>query len=174
MKRLLTVVTILVLGFLGWKYFMGSEGVQVGRKAPDIEATLLDGTNFKLSDLEGNYVLIDFWGSWCAPCRRENPSLVKLYKAFENKKSYRGEGFEMLSIALEKIDGQAERAIKRDNLYWTNHIISMSRIVLLSPFSQQYKVTSVPTKILINPDGKIMSINPNIGEIHKTLDKYLK
>jgi len=174
MKYILIILVALFIGFIGWKYFLGSEGVKIGNYAPDFESTLKDGSQFKLSDLRGNYVLIDFWGSWCAPCRRENPSLVELYQSFENKKSDKGESFKILNIALEKIEGQADGAIRRDNLYWPHHIISMSRIVLLSPLAQKYKVTSIPSKFLINPDGKIMSIDPSVAEIEKTLSKFLK
>lgn len=174
MKKVLIVLAIVVLGFLAYKLLIGGVGLGVGKTAPDFEATLQNGTEVKLSDYQGQYILLDFWGSWCAPCRRENPSLVKIYKKFENKRSTKGEKFEIVSVALEKIKGQAEGAIKRDNLYWPNHIISMSRVVLLSPLAQKYNVSSIPAKFLINPEGKIMSVNPTIVDIEKTLEKYLQ
>ena len=174
MKKILIGLAVIVVAFLGYKLLLGGVGLSVGKNAPEFEATLIDGSKVKLSDYQGQYVLLDFWGSWCAPCRRENPSLVKIYKEFENKKSKDGEGFEIVSVALEKMEGQAEAAIKRDNLYWPNHIITLSRVVLLSSLAQKYNVTSVPSKFLINPDGKIMSVNPTIVDIEKTLDKYLK
>ncbi|MEE9373155.1 MAG: TlpA disulfide reductase family protein [Saprospiraceae bacterium] len=174
MKKVLLGLAMIVIGFLIYKLFIGGVGLEVGKTAPDFEANLQDGTPIKLSGYQGDYVLLDFWGSWCAPCRRENPSLVKIYQKFENKKTAKGEGFEIVSIALEKIKKQAEGAIKRDNLYWPNHIISMRKIVLLSPLAQKYNVSSIPAKFLINPEGKIISINPTIVEIEKTLDKYLQ
>jgi len=174
MKKILLALVIIVLGFLAYKFLLGGIGLEVGKTAPDFEATLQDGSPVMLSDYQGDYVLLDFWGSWCAPCRRENPSLVKIYKEFENKKSVKGEGFEIVSIALEKTQGQAEGAIKRDNLYWKNHIISISRIVLLSPLAQKYNVSSVPAKFLINPEGKIMSTNPTIVDLEKILEKHLQ
>ena len=174
MKKVLIALTVLIIGFLVYKVAIGSIGLGVGKTAPDFEATLQNGSKVKLSDFKGDYVLLDFWGSWCAPCRRENPSLVKIYKKYENKESAKGEGFEIVSIALEKMEGRAEGAIKKDNLYWPNHIISLSRAVLLSPLAQKYNVSSIPAKFLINPDGKIMSVNPTIVDIEKTLEKHLQ
>jgi len=173
MNKILIVLAAVVIIALGFRYFVGKGDIKVGNSAPDFEATLTDGTDFQLSDLRGNYVLIDFWGSWCGPCRRENSLLVKLYQDFENKKSNGGEGFQILNIALEKMEGRAEGAIKKDNLYWKNHIITVSRVLLMSPLANKYKVTSIPTKFLLNPNGKIMSINPTVQEVREVLVKNL-
>jgi len=149
-------------------------GAKTGNMAPDFEATLIDGSNIQLSDYQGDYVLLDFWGSWCAPCRRENPALVKIYKKFENQESAEGERFKILSVALEKIEGQAEAAIKRDNLYWPDHVISMSRIVLASPIARAYGIAEVPSKFLINPQGEIILSNPSIVDLERELEDRLK
>ncbi len=174
MNKILIVLAGVVIVALGFRYFVGKGDIKVGNSAPDFEATLTNGTDFRLSDLRGNYVLIDFWGSWCGPCRRENSSLVKLYQDFENKKSNRREGFKILNIALEKIEGRAEAAIKKDNLFWENHIISISRVVLMSPLANKFKVTSIPTKFLLNAKGKIMSINPSLEEVREMLAENLE
>lgn len=173
MKKTILIAAALILGFITFKYLIIGEGAEVGKIAPEVEATLLDGSEFKLSDLRGDYVLLDFWGSWCAPCRRENPSLVKLYKRYENKKNSQGNGLSFVNIALEKSEGRAEGAIKRDNLYWRHHIVSISRVVLLSPFAQQYNVSSIPSKFLIDPDGKVISVNPTIHELDKLVTNVM-
>lgn len=173
LKAIATIILSIIVAFIGYQFLSARIGVQEGNIAPEITAELINGQPFNLSDYRGDYVLIDFWGSWCAPCRRENPSLVKLYQEYEDKKSTSGEGFKIINIALEKIKGQAEFAIKKDNLYWDDHVISMSRIVLASSIARSYSVSEVPTKFLIGPDGKILLSNPNLVEIEKTLRKNL-
>ena len=88
----LLFVLALVLG----RYVYFKPSVSHGEAAPEISATLLNGSEFKLSALRGNYVLLDFWGSWCGPCRRENPSLVKLYNTFHGQSFEAASGFEIV------------------------------------------------------------------------------
>jgi thiol-disulfide isomerase/thioredoxin len=173
MKYFLIGLGLLILILLGFRIFTKGEGVKIGNQAPEIQEKLIDGSEFALSDLQGKYVLLDFWGSWCAPCRRENPKLVALYNEFSTQNSEENK-FEIVSIALEKRTGSAEQVIQKDNLNWKYHIISLSRIVLLSPLANQYNVTEVPSKYLINPDGKIIGINPTIEQLRTTLAKKLQ
>ena len=172
-KNILLTLVALVIAFFAYQFLSAKVGVRNGNIAPDFEASLVDGKDIKLSDYRGDYILLDFWGSWCAPCRRENPALVKIYQKFENQKSSDGAQFKILSVALEKIKGQAEAAIKKDNLYWPDHVISMNRVVLASSIARQYGVSEVPSKFLIGPDGKIVLANPTIVEIEKALDSKL-
>ena len=173
-KKIIIGVAIIVLGVVAFPFLSAKVGIKPGNMAPNFEAELMDGQSIELKDYQGDYVLLEFWGSWCAPCRRENPSIVKIYQKYQDKKSTKGEGFKILNIALEKIEGQAEAAIKKDNLYWPDHVISMNRIVLASPLARLYGVSSVPSKFLIGPDGKILLANPTIVELEKTLNDKLK
>ena len=117
--------------------------------APEIVTTMYNGESFKLSELRGNYVLLDFWGSWCGPCRRENPELVKFYKRNKNK-------VVIVSVALETNPDNWTAARERDGLIWEHHIVQKNGISG-SSIANAYGVTSIPAKFLIDPDGNIVS-----------------
>ena len=134
----------------------------------------MNGQEFDLEDLRGHYVLIDFWGSWCPPCRAQNKLIVPLYQKYENKQFTDGESFKILSIAIEKKAERAQKAIAKDNLYWPHHIVQQSRIVLQAPLALAYGITDLPTTILINPEGNIMGTNLHADKIDSILSKRLK
>jgi thiol-disulfide isomerase/thioredoxin len=116
--------------------------------APEIALPNPDGKIIKLSDLRGKYVLIDFWASWCAPCRKENPNVVRLY----NK--YKDENFTIYSISLDKDKKRWEMAIKADGLIWDNHVSDLK--YWQSEVVQKYKIQGIPHTVLINPEGEII------------------
>ena len=135
-----------------------------GKSAPEIEATLLNESLFKLSDLQGKYVLLDFWGSWCPPCRKDNPNLVALYD------KYNSSGLEIVSVALEKNEKSLKKAILNDGLRWPYHIMRTSRLVATDALALKYGVTDLPTKFLIDPKGNIIGVNLSKDEISQILD----
>lgn len=167
MKRLVFPILIL-LGFLAYKWYQ-LPGYNKGEKSPDFSATLLNGKDFKLSDLQGDVVLLDFWGSWCGPCRKENPELVKLYNEYESKKLKSGASFEIVSVAIETKADRCEKAIKKDGLRWPYHIVLLDRFK--SPLAQQYKVREIPTKYLLDTNGEITMVNPSFEEIRQYLNQ---
>lgn len=118
--------------------------------APEIELPDLNGKMKKLSDLRGNYVLIDFWASWCAPCRQENPNVVRLYNEFKNKK------FTVFSVSLDDKKDKWKEAIKKDNLSWPNHVSDLKG--WQSPVVSLYGFSGIPHTVLIDPDGKIIGV----------------
>lgn len=138
-----------------------------GNSAPDFDATLIDGNPFSLSDLRGKYVLLDFWGSWCPPCRKDNPNLVSLYEQFNSR------GFEIVSIALEKNDKTWKKAIAKDGLIWPYHILRTSRLVATDVVALKYQVTDLPSKFLIDPKGEIVGVNLSKSEITNLLNTNL-
>jgi thiol-disulfide isomerase/thioredoxin len=169
MSKILKILIALVfIAFIAFKYVFNRTKT-VGEKAPEITETLLSGEDFKLSDLQGNYVLIDFWGSWCPPCRKENKSLVPLYQKYENTKFKNGENFKIVSVAIEKKAERAEKAIAKDNLYWPHHIVQESKLVLKAPLALSYGITDLPTTLLLNPEGYIMGTNLPLEEVDKML-----
>ena len=118
-----------------------------GSNAPDFTLNTLDGKQISLSAMRGKWVLLDFWGSWCAPCRKGNPHLVELYKKYSAK------GIEFIGLGVSDTDERLREAIKEDGLLWPNANTSQSEEGRELP--SVYQVRGVPTKILINPQGII-------------------
>src|SRR5687768_16243138 len=105
MRNMLVMVALgflVVFGYKAVKRFVLKPSIDSGIKAYGISGKLPDGTSFSLSDLRGKYVLLDFWGSWCNPCRRAHPELKKLYAEFNSDRSGQGTGFEIVSFGVER------------------------------------------------------------------------
>lgn len=132
-----------------------------GKNAPDFAQPKADGSLLKLSDLKGKVVLIDFWASWCGPCRKENPNVVKLYQKYADK------GFTVLSVSLDKDKNAWLEAIKRDNLSWPNHVSDLK--AWSNEAAQQYRVTGIPFTVLVDKEGKIINTNLRGAELENTL-----
>ncbi len=166
------VVPLLILGvFLGGRYFYFKPKYINGEQAPDFSGQLLNGADFSLSDLKGHYVLLDFWGSWCGPCRKENPALVALYRDFQGSSFQDADGFEIVSIGIEQNEDAWKAAIQRDGLIWPYHISENQRFK--SPTALKYGVREVPTKYLLNPRGQIIGVNLPVAEIRRMLQGRL-
>ncbi len=131
--------------------------VTSGTVAPEISLPDPDGNTHKLSDLRGKVVLIDFWASWCGPCRRANPMLVELYD------QYNAKGFEIFSVSLDGIDQQPNAmndwryAIEKDNLYWPNHGSDLKGYA--SEVVSLYGFEGIPFTVLVDRDGTIIARN---------------
>ena len=142
-----------------------------GETAMEFSATLKDQSDFKLSDLKGNYVLIEFWGSWCGPCRAQSKHLVALKNKYSNAKFKNAGGFEIVSIGVETNEKRWERAIIKDGLTWPYHILDKATSLRFfdSPIANLYGVKELPTSYLVNEDGVIMGVNLPFEEIDKLL-----
>lgn len=130
------------------------ETIKLGMDAPDIKLPDPSGKVRSLSSLKGKVVLLDFWASWCGPCRKANPHVVEMY----NK--YKGKGFDVFSVSLDRPDGKQKwiDAIKQDGLVWSNHVSDL--MFWESAPAGVYGVRSIPKTFLIGKDGKIVAINP--------------
>jgi peroxiredoxin len=124
--------------------------VAVGQAAPEISLNNPDGKAVSLSSLRGKYVLIDFWASWCGPCRQENPNVVRMYNKFK------GKNFEIFGVSLDKSKEKWIEAIQKDELSWV-HVSDLQ--YWQSAGAQAYGVQSIPATFLIDPTGKVIAKN---------------
>ncbi len=136
--------------------------VKVGMEAPEIALPTPDGETLKLSDLRGQYVLIDFWASWCKPCRAENPNVVRVYNEYKDK------GFEILGVSLDRNKQAWVQAIQKDGLTWP-HISDLG--FWKSEAAQTYGVSSIPYTVLVDKEGKIIAENLRGGNLEVKLQE---
>lgn len=163
-KNLLLFGALVLIAFIWYRY--RQPRFVAGESAPDFQATLLDGSSARLSDLKGKYTLLQFWGSWCGPCRSENPSLAGLYR------KYHAQGFDIFSVAMEQNRDRWERAIKEDGMIWPHHTMESSDFG--GTVSKMYNIKSIPAIFLLNPEGFIMSVNPAPDDLDKMLGSRLQ
>lgn len=142
-----------------------------GTQAPEIELTDREGKTVKLSSLKGKLVLIDFWASWCGPCRRENPNLVEAYEKYKDKKFTSGKGFEIFSVSLDKNEDAWKKAIEKDNMSWKNHVVDKTGAT-----AQAYGVNTIPNGFLVDGKGNILAQGDALRGIglHVEIEKLLK
>ncbi len=124
--------------------------ISIGAMAPDIAQKDLEGNVRKLSDLKGKVVLLDFWASWCGPCRKENPFVVAMYKKYNKK------GFEVFSVSLDNAQERWAQAIQQDGLIWPNHVSDLKG--WQSQPAADYGVRSIPFPVLLDKQGKIVAL----------------
>lgn len=139
-----------------------AEGSKV---APEILLNDYNGKPIALSSLRGKIVLIDFWASWCAPCRKENPNVVRLYEEYKDK------GFTVYSVSLDENKDAWMKAITADNLSWPNHVSDLKG--WNSDVVREYNVNGIPATFLLNKEGKIIGENLRGSELEKKLQEVL-
>src|SRR6056300_1022721 len=185
LKRLLTGTTLAILGLITTSsqnvyefarpadlVSMQMATVGIGDKAPDIVMRDPQGTIRKLSDLKGQIVLIDFWASWCRPCRMENPNVVKTYNEYKDVRFKNGDGFEVFSVSLDQNKVAWENGIKQDGLVWENHVSDLQ--YWRNAAAQTYNVNSIPATFLIDGEGNIIKKNLRGPALKNTLEVLRK
>ncbi len=147
-------------------------GLGIGNKAPEIIEKGTNGEFLKLSSLQGKVVLIDFWASWCGPCRRENPYIVNIYNTYKDKKFKNGEGFAVFSVSLDKSKEAWEKGIQDDNLTWEFHVSDLGG--WQSKYAGIYGVSRIPTNFLIDGDGVIIGRDLRGADLQNTIKQLLR
>ncbi|WP_430810931.1 MULTISPECIES: redoxin domain-containing protein [unclassified Carboxylicivirga] len=140
------------------------EAVAVGEMAPDFTMNDTEGNPVSLSSFKGKYMLLDFWASWCGPCRRENPNVVKLYDEFKDK------GFDILGISLDQKKDAWLKAIEDDQLTW-NHVSDLKG--WQNEVAKMYAVSGIPHTILLDKEGRIIAKNLRGDDLHAKVAELL-
>ncbi len=146
-------------------------GLSIGNVAPELAFNNPKGEEIKLSSLRGQFVLIDFWASWCGPCRKENKNVVKTYQTYKDKSFTNGEGFTVYNVSLDTNPKKWEKAILKDKLEWNNHVSDLKRP---AEGAMLYQVRGIPSNFLIDGDGIIIAKNLRGETLDQALEKHLK
>jgi thiol-disulfide isomerase/thioredoxin len=175
--RKLIFVSLLLVG--GVAFFLNpssevqaQQGFKVGQKAPDIEMDGVDGKKVKLSSLKGKMVLIDFWASWCGPCRMENPNVVKAYNEYKDKNFVNGKGFTVFGVSLDTNKDRWVKGINDDKLVWPYHVSDLQG--WRNAAAQAYGVYGIPMSYLIDGDGIIVAVSPRGPALEARLKELVK
>lgn len=147
-------------------------GLHIGNILPDLTLNDPEGNPLSISELRGNIVFVDFWASWCRPCRRENPVIVETYNTYKDKEFKNAEGFKIFSVSLDKTRDQWIKAIEDDGLVWEEHVSDLQG--WRSPAAKKFNVRAIPMNYLINQDGVIIARNLRGHQLAETLKNLVK
>ncbi len=148
------------------------EGINLGNKAPEIMQASPKGNVITLSSFKGKLVLVDFWASWCGPCRAENPAVVAAYNKYHNLEFKNGKSFEIISVSLDQNAIAWEKAIEKDKLIWPHHVSDLQG--WNNAAALRYGVNSIPTNVLVDGNGIIVAKNLRGTDLEKALEAQLK
>ena len=152
----------LILAFCSTLLFAQAK---TGEQVPDIQLKDVNGVTQKLSDLKGKVVLIDFWASWCTPCRLSNREMRPIYNSYKKK------GFEILGISLDKNEEDWKKAVKGDRIKWLQVTEAGG---WEAPVALAWKIEQLPASFLIDKDGKLVMLDPTKKQLEAELKKLLQ
>jgi thiol-disulfide isomerase/thioredoxin len=140
----------------------------VGKVAPDLVGEDLDGKPMKLSDYRGKVVLVDFWATWCGPCRAEVPNLLEMYEG------YHGKGFEVLGVSLDQTPEDANSYVEEMKIPWPSIFPKAEKDRGWNhPLADYYGITGIPTAILVGKDGKVVHMEARGPVLREQLQELL-
>jgi thiol-disulfide isomerase/thioredoxin len=157
MKNILLLTASMMIAVLSF----GQQPSAPKKKVPEIVLKDTSGKDVKLSSLKGKVVLIDFWASWCGPCRRANKHLKKLYEDYKEK------GLEIFSISVDDSKIAWKRAIKEDKTSWL-HVIDEKNL------ANAWRIQYIPTTFLVDREGNLAAINPELKKLDDLIKELVK
>ena len=170
MRINLLAVTFLILGSTISILTAQSTGLEKGNKAPEIKLPNIEGDTVSLFAFKGNLVLIDFWGTWCAPCVEEQSELAKLYRTYKQARFTNGKGFEIYGVSLDSKKINWENFIAKNKINW----IQVSDLKFWrSPVAKAYNIQELPFNVLIDGKGVILAKNLHGKELEMEIGKNL-
>jgi thiol-disulfide isomerase/thioredoxin len=168
----ITVLFFLTINLFGQKK-TNLEGIKVGEMAPEIELPTVDGEDFKLSQLHGKLVLVNFWASWCSPCRKKSPELLKIYEKYQEEEFKNGQkGLEIVNVSLDRNLQMWKQSIKKDGIADFLNVGDMEGWKCKA--AKTYNIKSIPSSLLLDGEGKTIAINLSPKDLNKKLKRLKK